>query len=95
MLCRRSSIRSRLRGVAINSDTEEVVILTITPSFEDRVRSYELLAAEYSLDGVCEKCGLVVPVRTQNLRHELPRAPPDEGDEEDDREQGQGERLKA
>ncbi len=38
---------------------------------------------------------LVISVWTQDLRHELSRAPPDEGDEEDDREQGQGERLKA
>jgi len=42
-------VRSEVDELVEATAADEVVILTITPSFEDRVRSYELIAAEYSL----------------------------------------------
>ena len=41
-----------VRAVELKSSPDdEVVVLTITPSFEYRVKSYELLAAAYGLGG--------------------------------------------
>lgn len=42
-------VKSEIDELVEATSADEVVILTITPSFEDRVRSYELIAAEYSL----------------------------------------------
>ena len=44
-----AEVKAEIDELVDASGADEVVILTITPSFEDRVRSYELLAEEYSL----------------------------------------------
>ncbi len=44
-----AEVKAEIDELVAASGADEVVILTITPSFEDRVRSYELLAVEYSL----------------------------------------------
>jgi len=42
-------VKNEIDALVDASGANEVVILTITPSFEDRIGSYELIAAEYSL----------------------------------------------
>ena len=44
-------VKAGIDDLVRESDADEVVVLTITPSFEDRLRSYELLAAAYGLNG--------------------------------------------
>jgi len=44
-----AQVKTEIDALVDASGADEVVILTITPSFEDRLRSYELIAAEYSL----------------------------------------------
>ena len=43
-------VKEGIDDLVSESGADEVVVLTITPSFEDRVKSYELLAAAYGLD---------------------------------------------
>lgn len=45
-------VRERLLAIAAELDADELVVLTITYAFEARVRSYELLAEAFGLDGV-------------------------------------------
>ena len=42
-------MRERLEALAAAYQSDELIILTITPSYETRARSYELLAAEFEL----------------------------------------------
>ncbi len=42
-----TEVKTEIDALVDATGADEVVILTITPSFEDRVRSYELIAAEY------------------------------------------------
>ena len=42
-------VKAGIDDLVRESGADEVIVLTITPSFEDRLRSYELLAAAYSL----------------------------------------------
>jgi luciferase family oxidoreductase group 1 len=44
-----AEVKAEIDELVDATEADEVVILTITPSFEDRVRSYELIAREYSL----------------------------------------------
>ena len=44
-----AEVKAGLDNLVSESGADEVVVLTITPSFEDRVRSYELLAEAYGL----------------------------------------------
>ena len=44
-----AEVKTEIDELVGATGADEVVILTNTPSFEDRVRSYELIAAEYSL----------------------------------------------
>ncbi len=44
-----TQVKAEIDELVDATDADEVVILTITPSQEDRVRSYELIAREYSL----------------------------------------------
>ena len=41
-------VRAAIDALAQESGADEVIVLTITPTFADRVRSYELLAEAYS-----------------------------------------------
>jgi len=43
-----SAVKTAIDSLIEETGADEVVILTITPSFEDRVRSYELIADAYS-----------------------------------------------
>ena len=43
-------VKAGIDELVHESGADEVVVLTITPSFEDRLRSYELLAAAYGLN---------------------------------------------
>lgn len=45
------TVRDRILNLAEDCEVEEVVVATITHSFEDRVRSYELLAEAFELEG--------------------------------------------
>ncbi len=47
-------VRERLLAIAAELDADELVVLTITYAFEARVRSYELLAEAFGLDGVTD-----------------------------------------
>lgn len=42
-------VKAGIDDLVRESGADEVIVLTITPSFEDRLRSYELLAAAYGL----------------------------------------------
>ena len=42
-------VKAGIDDLVRESGADEVIVLTITPSFEDRLRSYELLAAAYAL----------------------------------------------
>lgn len=42
-------VKAGIDELVRESGADEVIVLTITPSFEDRLRSYELLAAAYGL----------------------------------------------
>ena len=42
-------VKAGIEALAEESEADEVVVLTITPAFEDRVKSYELLAAAFGL----------------------------------------------
>lgn len=42
-----ADVRQRLEALADDYDTEELMIVTITHDFDDRLRSYELLAREF------------------------------------------------
>ncbi len=44
-----AQVRARLQSLAEEFGAEEVVVLSITPTFEQRVRSYELLAQAFGL----------------------------------------------
>ena len=44
-----AEVKDGIDELVRESGADEVVVLTITPSFEDRMRSYELLAAAYGL----------------------------------------------
>ena len=44
-----TATKAEIDGSAGATDADEAVILTVTPSFEDRVRSYELIVRDYSL----------------------------------------------
>jgi luciferase family oxidoreductase group 1 len=44
-----SEVRSRLEALAAAYQADELIVLTITPTYETRARSYELLAAEFGL----------------------------------------------
>ena len=44
-----AEVKSGIEALAEEAAADEVVILTITPAFEDRVRSYELIAGEFGL----------------------------------------------
>ena len=44
-------VKAGIDDLVRESGADEVIVLTITPSFEDRLRSYELLAAAYDLSG--------------------------------------------
>ncbi len=43
-----AEVRERIDALVDETGADEVVILTITPTFEDRVRSYELIAEAYA-----------------------------------------------
>mgnify|MGYP003135534031 CR=1 FL=1 len=43
-------VRDRLEALAAEYGVDEVVVLTITGSWEARLRSYELLAEAFGLD---------------------------------------------
>jgi luciferase family oxidoreductase group 1 len=43
------TVRDRLLALAAGSDADELMVVTITGSYEDRLRSYELLAAAFGL----------------------------------------------
>ena len=43
------AVRAEIEALVVASGADEVVVLTITPSFVDRVRSYELLAGAFGL----------------------------------------------
>ena len=43
------AVRAEIEELVAATGADEVVVLTITPSFEDRMKSYELLAAEFEL----------------------------------------------
>ena len=45
-------VRQRIDALVEETAADEVVILTITPTFEDRVRSYELIAGAYAREDV-------------------------------------------
>ena len=42
-------VKAGIEALREESEADEVVVLTITPAFEDRVKSYELLAAAFGL----------------------------------------------
>ena len=44
-------VKAGIDDLVRESGADEVIVLTITPSFEDRLRSYELLARAYGLNG--------------------------------------------
>ena len=44
-----AEVKAEIDELVEASQADEAMVLTITPSLEDRIRSYELLAAEYSL----------------------------------------------
>ena len=43
-----AEVRERIDALVAETGADEAVILTITPTFEDRVRSYELIARAYA-----------------------------------------------
>ncbi len=45
-----AEVKTEIDALVEATGADEVVILTITPSFEDRMGSYELIAAEFSLE---------------------------------------------
>lgn len=44
-------VKEQLEGLAAAYGTDELIVLTITPSYESRARSYELLAETFELEG--------------------------------------------
>jgi hypothetical protein len=42
-------VKQRLEELAEAYETDELIILTITPTYESRARSYELLAEAFGL----------------------------------------------
>ena len=42
-------VKTEIEALVQASQADEVIVLTITPDFEDRIRSYELLAEAFSL----------------------------------------------
>ena len=44
-----AQVKAGIEALVAESGADEVIVLTITPSFEDRLRSYELLAREFGL----------------------------------------------
>ena len=50
-------LRERLEALALELDVSEFVVVTITYHFEDRLRSYELLAEAFGLSGASETNG--------------------------------------
>lgn len=46
-----ATVKSKLEQLARAYETDELIVLTITPTYESRARSYELLAEAFELDG--------------------------------------------
>ncbi|MEA2333116.1 MAG: hypothetical protein QOH58_3254, partial [Thermoleophilaceae bacterium] len=55
------TVRAGLEEVAAEYGAEEVLVLTITHEHAERRRSYELIAAEFGLDGVADGVGGRLP----------------------------------
>ena len=55
------AVRERLKRLAEEHGAEELVVVTITPDFGARVRSYELLAAAFGLPGAMPSAETAVP----------------------------------
>ena len=50
-------VKADIEGLLAETQADEVIVLTITPTFADRVRSYELLAAAFGLPGAASAAG--------------------------------------